>query len=322
MVLSSSGNRYVNSKSISIFVVALLVLGSLSSSDRIINLYKDEVIQTTASSLVNLTYQTAANVKTLMSDTLESLSSSASGTLEDGIPPIHLQPNVQDFEKQPGVVIATKIHGPEYMGALKQQYCLFTAAYNARMQYDMVLFASEEIGEENRKELADTVAPANLTIYIDEKTLMDHVNELNENQTEYLLRRCNVKSADELTWRTRCQEWDGGVMPLAYTWQCEFRSKWIWRHPGLAKYKYMMWMDSDTMCTKAWKQDPIATMVRNDLVLMFDNYPQVRVVCCFECPFLSCAQFLTLCNVIISIGCCEGMADTRSHSKSLQQDTL
>lgn len=67
-------------------------------------------------------------------------------------------------------------------------------------------------------------------------------------------------------------------MPLAYTWQCEFRSKWIWRHPGLANYKYMMWMDSDTMCSKPWKQDPIATMVRNDLVLMYDNYPQVCIV--------------------------------------------
>lgn len=262
----------------SVFSITILVLWSLSSSQHMVAIYQDAVSQATTSSFANLTYQTAEDVKFSLSAMLVSFggnTTDADDTItQEGIPPVHLKPDVQDFERQEGIVVVTKIHGPEYMQPLTQQYCLFMAAYNARMQYDMVLFATEEIGQENRKILADTVYPANLTIYIDEKTLSDHVSELDENQTAYLLRRCQVNSTDQLTWRTRCWEAGGGTMPLAYTWQCEFRSKWIWRHPGLSKYKIMMWMDSDTMCSKAWKQDPIAAMVRNDLVLMYDNYPQ------------------------------------------------
>jgi len=282
---SSSRSRSGNVTSVSVFVLTLVVLYSLSSSQRVVTYYEQSAFQTTTSSLANLTYQAAADVTASLSNTLGSFWSNTTSAEEaltaGGIPPVVLRPDVKDFERQPGVVVVTKIHGPEYTKQLKQQYCLFTAAYNARMQYDIVLFASEEIGDENRKELADIVYPAKLTVYIDEKTLMDHVQELDENQTAYLFRRCKVNSAEELTWRTRCWEHGGGEMPLAYTWQCEFRSKWLWRHPGLAKYKIMMWMDSDTMCSKPWTDDPIAVMVRNDLVLMFDNYPQASRVVCF-----------------------------------------
>jgi hypothetical protein len=41
----------------------------------------------------------------------------------------------------------------------------------------------------------------------------------------------------------------------------------------LQPYRYMMWFDSDTFPMQVWKQDPIATMVRNNLVLLFDNFP-------------------------------------------------
>lgn len=187
---------------------------------------------------------------------------------------------VKDFERQDGVVVVTKIHDDSdtVIEALKQQYCLFMQAYNTRMIYDMVLFSTEEISLENQKLLRDTVHPAQLTIYTDETTLTDHVSELDDNRTTYLLNRCGVNSTNELSWHTRCSEKGatGGPVKLSYAWQSEFRSKWLWQHPGLAKYKYMLWMDSDTFCTKKWTQDPIAAMVRNDLVIMFANYPQVR----------------------------------------------
>ena len=57
-------------------------------------------------------------------------------------------------------------------------------------------------------------------------------------------------------------------------WQAEFRSKHIWKHPALKPYKYMLWLDADAMCTKVWEHDPIAYMIRNDLVIFFDNFPQ------------------------------------------------
>jgi hypothetical protein len=36
----------------------------------------------------------------------------------------------------------------------------------------------------------------------------------------------------------------------------------------------MLWMDSDGFCTEVWKQDPVAMAIRNDLVILFDNFPQ------------------------------------------------
>jgi hypothetical protein len=51
----------------------------------------------------------------------------------------------------------------------------------------------------------------------------------------------------------------------------EFRSKWLWSSEALKPYRYMIWIDSDAFATRPWKQDPIATMVRNNLVVLFDN---------------------------------------------------
>jgi hypothetical protein len=36
----------------------------------------------------------------------------------------------------------------------------------------------------------------------------------------------------------------------------------------------MLWLDSDAMCGKAWTVDPVAQMIRNKLVLMWDHFPQ------------------------------------------------
>lgn len=36
----------------------------------------------------------------------------------------------------------------------------------------------------------------------------------------------------------------------------------------------MMWWDSDAMATSIWKQDPVDTLIRNKLVLLFSNFPQ------------------------------------------------
>jgi hypothetical protein len=36
----------------------------------------------------------------------------------------------------------------------------------------------------------------------------------------------------------------------------------------------MMWLDSDAFCTREWAADPIQVMIENDLVILFDNWPQ------------------------------------------------
>jgi hypothetical protein len=36
----------------------------------------------------------------------------------------------------------------------------------------------------------------------------------------------------------------------------------------------MLWYDSDAMATRVWEQDPVAVMIRNDLAMFFDHFPQ------------------------------------------------
>jgi hypothetical protein len=181
-----------------------------------------------------------------------------------------------DFEKQDKVVIAIKIHGVPYLTQLKQSLCLLTAAYNNRVQYDMLLFISEPLPEKDVQELQRIVHPARLLVEQDEKTtLQQHLEGLDAEQTARLLKRCYVDETSQLEWWTRCREegYQGSDMPLRYNWQAEFRSKWIWYSKQLSNYRYMMWWDSDAMATKVWQQDPVAFMIRNKLKMFFDNFP-------------------------------------------------
>ena len=185
---------------------------------------------------------------------------------------------VIDFEKQPGVVIGMKVHGhPGDSEQLKQTLCLLQVAYNNRTQYDIVVFTTIEMPLEDEKAIKDFVHPTQLTVVRDDylkRTLQEQFAELTQAQRDVLAQRCSVNTTEELgeQWFYRCR--DGRhVMPLAYTWMSEFRSKQIWVHPALKDYKYMMWIDTDAFCTEMWKVDPVATMIRNDLVILFDNFP-------------------------------------------------
>ena len=65
---------------------------------------------------------------------------------------------IQDFERQPGVVIATKIHGENTLFMLEQSLCLLHHAYNYRMLYDIVVFTTDEISEEATAKLKSFVS--------------------------------------------------------------------------------------------------------------------------------------------------------------------
>jgi hypothetical protein len=174
---------------------------------------------------------------------------------------------IKDFERQDGVVIAAKIHGhPESWDQVKQSLCLFHGAYNKRLLYDHVVFTSFPIPPNEQQKFRDIVAPAKLTIVNDTRDIQEELADLTPAQQVEMERRCK-KNLTDITFGSRCPG------KLAYNWQAEFRSKQIWMHEALQPYKYMLWLDSDAFCTQTWKQDPIAVMVRNDLVLMFDNFP-------------------------------------------------
>lgn len=186
---------------------------------------------------------------------------------------------IDDFDSQARAVIATKIQGPQTVGQLNQSLCLLTAAYNHKVNYDIVVFTATPIQDYHLESLKSTVSPANLTVVIDNPGLQHMVDELPEDRKQELLQRCNAKTSSDLQWWTRCEETTSShtsVMPIQYNWQAEFRSLHIWNHPAITKYKYMLWLDSDGMCSKKWDIDPIATMRRNDLVLLFDHFPAGR----------------------------------------------
>ena len=179
----------------------------------------------------------------------------------------------QEFVKQDGVVIATKIHSTNHLNALEQMLCLLHYAYNNRVLYDIVVFSTYPINDTLLEPIRNVVAPANLTLIVDSPPLVDVINSLEPPyRKEHLLKRCN-KSIDEIVWYDYCEE-NGKYYRLAYTWQAEFRSLHIWTHPILQQYKYMMWLDTDAFCTTTWDHDPISYMINNDMVLLFDNFPQ------------------------------------------------
>ena len=199
---------------------------------------------------------------------------------EENLIPIEIQPgnysNIRDFERQPGVVIATKIHGPDFMSQLKQSLCLLKAAYNDRMRYDVLVFTTIPLSDYDTTHLTEIVHPANLRIVTDKQTLRDQIKAMTRLQRMHLKKRCKVNTTDELFWWTRCCE-DGATgicMSLAYTWQSEFRAKHLWTHEALQPYQTMMWFDSDAMPTRVWDHDPVAVLKRNSLKILFAHFPQ------------------------------------------------
>ena len=185
---------------------------------------------------------------------------------------------IKDFEHLPRVAIVTKIHGNMYMNLMKQCMCLLHAAYNRRVLYDIIVFTTLPLTDSEVNELQQIVHPASLKVYSDEQTLQEQIADLTPAKQKHLVDRCiDANTTEDLTWGHRCK--DGKFkMPLAYTWMSEFRSKQIWTNKALEPYKYMLWFDADSFPMSAWKQDPIAYMVREKLVLLMGNYGQSKTV--------------------------------------------
>ena len=183
-----------------------------------------------------------------------------------------INPNTKSFDPNINGVIVTKVQGSaKDLDSTRQMLCLLTKAYNHRVNHDIVVFTSEAIEPDEITSLQKIVHPANLTVQIDNPGLHQMVEDLSPSRKKHLLDRCNVTSTSELHWRSYCWEVSSKGKSremLAYNWQAEFRSLWIWIHPLLASYNYMLWIDSDAFCTRTWNQDPFAVMERHDLALV------------------------------------------------------
>ena len=183
------------------------------------------------------------------------------------------------FTRYDNVVIATKIHGQKHLNELTQSICLLNKAYNEEMRYDYIVFTTTPLTRDQIDRVEEAASPAKVTIIVDNPGLKAIVEALSEEQQADIVDRCGVNSTSDLTWDTKIFEIGASYntsTPLGYTWQAEFRSLHIWKHPALAAYKYMMWLDTDGFATKVWDKDPMEVMVENDLVILFDNFPMGR----------------------------------------------
>jgi hypothetical protein len=247
-----------------------------------------------SSKLVPTTIATTAETVGSGAETTETNSVAATTTTTTVAPPLSKSSAfsfsytgpIKEFERQERVVIATKIHGDDKFNQLQQSLCLLQYAYNHKVLYDIVIFASIPLSDTNRQELQRIVAPATLTIVVDNPGVVEMVQAMSPERQAHLLQRCgygnnkthkNLTSEYELSWTTKCKDpISGSIDPISYNWQAEFRTLHIWTHPALVKYKYMMWLDSDGFCTKVWDRDPIAIMMQRQLVLLFDHFPGGR----------------------------------------------
>lgn len=182
---------------------------------------------------------------------------------------------IVDFMHHSGVVLAVKVHGPVFLGELRQSLCLLQSAYNYRTLYDVIVFTTLPINQLDIDILQTIISPASLQVKVDEQTLQQQLADLKPVQQKLLRNRClgSFNTTDDLQWGTRCKD-NGHHMPLAYCWMSEFRSKQIWSQKILQPYRYMLWFDSDMFPMKEWTHDPVAHMLRNHLVLYMSNFGQ------------------------------------------------
>jgi hypothetical protein len=187
------------------------------------------------------------------------------------------KPIVVEFERQEGVVIATKIHGSRSMQQLKQQLCLFYQAYNYRVMYPHIVFTTLPLSLEEIADLQQQVHPANLTVVVDNPGLPAMLQNMTMQQQQVLFEQCGQRSIEKFTWMTKCKEDNARKTdPLSYTWQAEFRALHLWSRPELAEYRYMLWLDSDAFCGKRWERDPVAYMIQEQMAIFFAHFPMGR----------------------------------------------
>jgi hypothetical protein len=145
--------------------------------------------------------------------------------------------NIQDFERQEGVAIVSKLHGSlKDINQLIQALCLLKVAYNERMKYDHVIFSSIPISFKHQSRLTDIAYPAKISFYNDTKPLAEALEDMTPSQKMHLAERCGVPSYQNITWQTYCEEecLGGGEAcyprcQLQYLWQGECEETCVFR---------------------------------------------------------------------------------------------
>lgn len=175
------------------------------------------------------------------------------------------------FVRHDNVAIVTKIHGEHQWSLVEQSLCLLHYAYNHKVLYDIIIFSTDPVSEENIQSLKDILSPAKVNLVVDNKGLQQEIADLDPSRYAFLQKLCNTTDTSQLNWFSECEG-----NRLAYNWQAEFRGKRLWHHPSLAKYKTALWMDTDGFPSQPWEKDPVDYFIKNEGVIMFDHFPQAH----------------------------------------------
>ena len=138
------------------------------------------------------------------------------------------------------------------------------------MNYYIVVFYTDDLDEKDMVTSRKTMYPAKMSFVKDSLPLQEVLSSLPEERRENLMNRCIAKNSSitlqDIDWWTYCPG------RINYNWQAEFRAWHMWRHVALSKYKYMLWLDSDTFATRKWDRDPVSYMISNDLVVFAGHH--------------------------------------------------
>jgi hypothetical protein len=222
----------------------------------------------------NRTETETATVPDAVEITKEAAKNNVEKPEEIKIPPV--SGNSTGFKRYDRVAIVTKIHGPHQWLLVEQSMCLLHHAYNHKVLYDIVIFTASEIPQELIDDFEKMVAPAKVSIVMDNIGFQEEIAALTPAKHKLFLERCMVTDPVNLTWWSECNDpgRKSGAGRVAYNWQAEFRSVRIWEDPALEKYRYMLWLDSDGFPSKPWEKDPVEYFIENEGVIMFDNWPK------------------------------------------------
>jgi hypothetical protein len=136
------------------------------------------------------------------------------------------QSDIQDFERQEGVAIVSKLQGsPKDINQLIQALCLLKVAYNERMKYDHVIFSSIPISSKQQGRLTEIVHPAKMSFHNDTKPLAEALEDMTPSQKIHLAERCGVPSYQNITWQTFCEEKCAGGGEACYP-KCQLQYLW------------------------------------------------------------------------------------------------
>lgn len=180
-----------------------------------------------------------------------------------------------NFQRYEGVVIATKVLWPKDLNKLKQWICHINHAYNDKTKYDVIVFTTLPWPQSAIDDFAQAALPSKLRVVLEAPPLEEQLSNMTNDEVKFLRERCGTKNDNEtLTYNHHCKDPESRhVTSLGYAWQAEFRAYHIWKHPALARYKYMMWLDVDALISTDWNVDPMKAMVENNLTIMYAGFP-------------------------------------------------